>query len=246
MMIKTGYSVVLSVILALLLPFMAYSEETRDGKRTIETHGNADMKVKPDIAFLHVKIETDAKTAKEARDKNSGIAKNVRKALLTGEFGLTKNDVETSRFNLSPKMVWNNKERKNEMRGYQVVHVLKIRVLNLDLVGSVLDASINAGANGVENVLFTLSDKKKKEIKAKALQMASENAREKAIILTKSLGVGLGEVLSIVEGNSTFTPFREQRGIKMKSAMMQDSATTEITPGKVNVTASVGLVFELQ
>ena len=243
---KTGYSVILTVILTLLIPFTAVSEETRKTQRTIATQGTADIKVKPNMAFLLVKVETKAEIAKDARDKNADITKNVRKALLSEKLKLTKKDIETSSFNLSPRMTWNEKKRKNEMWGYQVTHLLKITVTNLDLVGNILDASINAGANGVNNVLFTLSESEKKNIKAKALQIASKNAKEKALILTKSLGVSLGEVLSIVEGNTSFTPFREARGFVMKSEMMAESAATEITPGEVNVTASVSLVFELR
>ena len=218
-----------------------------EDKDTITVSGDGQLEVKADQAELYIRIETLEGTAKASQAKNSQLSDAVNTALLNA--GVNKDDIETSSFNLYPEYDWQTDSKgasKRVLLGYKLVNVLKVTTDDLDNAGKLVDVALGAGANGVDQVSFTLSKDKEKEVKAEVLKKASEAAKEKAVSITDSIGVSLGKVTRISESNYYFQPYmyRDVMAVKAESA---DGAMepTVLSPQDLTISASVSLVYEI-
>ena len=120
---------------------------------------------------------------------------------------------------------------------------MKITFDDLDGVGDVIDAATNAGATRIQGVSFVLSDEKKEEANTRALELAAENAQDKAEALAGALGVNMGEAMTISETNYFFSPRPMDYGFGVAESAMQK---TDILPQDVTISLSVTVVFEIE
>jgi uncharacterized protein YggE len=75
--------------------------------------------------------------------------------------------------------------------------MLRVTVRDVEMVGAVLDAAVDAGANQVHGVTFTVEDESTWQGQAREKAMA--DARARANELASLADVGLGEVVSVSE-----------------------------------------------
>jgi uncharacterized protein YggE len=126
--------------------------------------------------------------------------------------------------------------------GYTATNLLRVRELELDSVGKVIDAATSSGANSVGNVSFGLRDEE--EVKTRALREAAANARSKAVTLASALGVRVVRVLTATEGEPDV--IRPMPMYRAEAAMAEArSPMTPIEPNAIEVRASVTLVVEI-
>ncbi len=163
-----------------------------DLQRSITTTGIAQINVEPDKAEIMLGVETQSKTAQTSQQENARIITAIKQALVSK--GISKEDIVTSHYNVYPQRDW--KDNTYEIVGYRTVHMLKINTKNLEKVGEYIDAAVNAGANRVQGVYFSLTNEKRDQIKIDALAMAAKNARVKADAIASGLEVRIVRVLS--------------------------------------------------
>ena len=78
------------------------------------------------------------------------------------------------------------KDNSREIIGYSVSNEITVTIDNIDMVGTVIDTAINAGANNVNSIEFGLKDSQ--VYKDKVLQQAIADAKRKAQVVANSLG----------------------------------------------------------
>jgi uncharacterized protein YggE len=119
-----------------------------------------------------------------------------------------------------------------------VSNVVNVKTKTVALVGQSIDAAIDAGANQVQRLVFTVDDDS--EARRRALGIAARQARGKAESVAASLGVKLGPVRSVVEQD--LGPARPlARGVAMQEA----ASFTPVEPGTVDVRARVVLTIDV-
>lgn len=64
--------------------------------------------------------------------------------------------MQTTNYNLYP--VYNTKDNSREIIGYSVSNEITVTIDNIDMVGTVIDTAINAGASNVNSIEFGLKD----------------------------------------------------------------------------------------
>ncbi len=232
--------IVLAVIIALLI-FRGAGKtviSTEAQKDTISVSATANVESLADTAELYVKVETLDTDAKDSQQKNSETSNDVIKELLLA--GAAKNDIETSQYYLDQKIRY-GREGEQIIEGYVTIHVLKVTTTQTNDVGSLIDAAIKGGANGINNIIFTLSDEKKAELRNQALAQASDEAQQKAKKIAASLGIKLGNVHTAVESSYDYRPYYASYDIAAKSA----PAPTQIEPQKVEVSASLSVEYSI-
>ncbi|MAG91273.1 hypothetical protein CMO83_01190 [Candidatus Woesearchaeota archaeon] len=237
------------VIVAIVLASSSNtSVSSQEEKSKVSVSGSSSVTVDPNKAEVYVNILTLEKTAEQARDENSQISSDVTKALK--KEGVKDKDIETSRFTISPRYEYEDviesglRRSKQILVGYEVSNVLKVTTQDLEKVGNLIDAAVDNGANDIERVSFGLTDDKEKEVKQQAMILASNDAKEKAVALTANLGVRLVKPLSISESNFFYQPYE----ISVRSAFLENAVAedTVINPQKLDVSASVSLVYEIR
>lgn len=228
----------LMTILCLLISCsMAFAQETR----TISVDGTSVIKAMPDRATVNISIESTAKDAKEASAQNAIVMNKIQKNIMA--LAITKDNIKTTNYNLYP--LYNRKDNgRQEITGYSVSNQITVTVDNIDIVGNVIDTAINAGANSVNSVEFSLKDPQ--SYKDKVLVQAINDAKRKADIIAKTLGKNVVNVVSVNSNNS----YIEARTFNsMMYAKAADSAavgaSSPIQAGDISVKANVSIVFEI-
>ena len=85
---------------------------------------------------------------------------------------------------------------------YNATNTISVRLENLSIVGTVIDAGLRAGSNQIEGVGFALRNDLPS--RQQALKQAVEEARSKAQTMAEALRVNLLEVLEVSEGGVSF------------------------------------------
>ena len=124
--------------------------------------------------------------------------------------------------------------------GYRASTTVSVRVEDIGLVGQVIDAVLNAGANQLEGVSFGVQDDQ--STRQQALRQAIAEARGKAEVMADALGVSLDAIISVTEDNVLV---RRPR-METARAMALQADATPVSPGEVSVSASVSIEYRLK
>lgn len=210
---------------------------------TISVSGTGEKEVSPDKAEVNIKIETTGDTAEEAQAENRRIEKDVLSALRKA--GVDDDDMETTSYYLNPRYRWDGRE--NRIIGYTQYHILKVKTRKIDEVGDLIDTAVEAGANGVQNVNFGLTQEKREEVNSEVLILAGGRALEKAEAIADGLGVGLGEVAKVSEASYSYSPIYRDMAVAKAGGMEEEMAPrTEIMPKDLKVSASITVSYYLE
>lgn len=125
---------------------------------------------------------------------------------------------------------------------YRVSNTVEITLRELGRLGPALDAAMNAGANSIYGVSFSLDQTN--AVTARAREEAVKDGRARAESLAKLGGVALGEVISIREdiGNDYHVPSPAM----MMSARAAGGEATSIAPGEVKFSTQIRIVYALK
>jgi len=235
---KALYTGVLLVALVLVSAsgyFLASAQRNSNStdveQRTLTVSGTGIIYVEPDLAKLNVGVQTQEETAKEAAERNAEKMAAIIKAL--SSLGINEDDIETVSYNIYPVY----SEDYRHIIGYRVENNLLITIRDLTMIGEVIDETVNAGANKIYGVSFTLSDEKAGEVKLEALREATEAARAKAEVIAETLGVQLVSVIHVTEGQTYYYPYF------YKGANVETPLETPIVPGDVRGYATVQVTY---
>ena len=230
-------SAILIILAALFLS--ACGEDTiimsGDQQDQIRVAGTATIKSAPDIATVEIGVQTFDKDVEEAVAENNDKAEAIMAALRRE--GVADKDIQTSRFNIYPQRDY-SENRQGEIIGFQVDNTVSVTLRDIPAIGGTLQAAINAGANNIYGVNFTLDDPTALRDEARA--EAIKDARRRADVMAEAAGIQVGKVISITE---TSYP-----GPIIARAEFEDAAAkadVPIEPGELSLTLQVEVVFAI-
>lgn len=217
-----------------------------DGPRTIRVAGAGQASAEPDHATVHFAVETTGRTAQEAGQANATAMDRVMRALM--EAGISREDLRTNGYGIHPEYAQQTRNSDPmappAIRGYRAMNMLTARTSDLERVGRLIDAGLDAGANRMDGVNFELRNSAAAE--GEALEEAVAEARRSAETIARSLGVRLGAVLDASTSAQPPQPMYRMGG---RGAMMEAQAVsapaTPIQPGQQTVYANASLVYEI-
>ena len=229
--------VILVILGALLLS--ACGDETiilpNGQQNQIHVAGTATIKAPPDIATVQIGVQTFNEEVEAAVDENNRKSDDIISALR--QEGVAEKDIQTSRFNIYPQRDYKN-NRPDRIIGFQVDNTVSATVRDLDSIGKVLQATIEAGANNINGLNFTLDDPTALRDEARA--EAIKDARRRADIMAEAAGIQVGKVISITE---TSYP----GPIIARADFSEDAIKSEvpIEPGELELTIQVQVIFAI-
>jgi hypothetical protein len=211
---------------------------------TITVSASGSVKVDPDIAYVNAAVETKGATAAEAQKANAEKFAAVEKVLYE-QFGLGKQDVQTTGFYVQPEYTYTEKDGR-KLTGYTAVHSVRIGYRKLTEIGKLLDALSAAGANRVDGVQF--GTEKSDQYELEALKNAMKNADAKANVLAASAKRQVKGVLNIVQGGSSTPPvlYMNEAQVKVMDSAAASSAATSVQTGQIEISASVTVQYQMQ
>lgn len=234
------------LILALLVPAgssQLLAQENGDDdvdepQRTLSVSGSGTASGRPDTAMVTLGVETEAEEAAPALSLNNEQMQALIDALT--EAGIAEENVQTQVVRLQPRYQQSEPQAQGtpELVGYRAVNLVEVRVEELDSLGEILDAAVQAGGNRVENIRFEITDSA--ELEEQAREAAWNDALGKAEQLAELAGAELGPVLTISETGQPPRPIVEQ------AVGGQAEAAVPIQPGTQDVQIDVHVVWTLQ
>ena len=212
-----------------------------DLPRTITVVGEGTVALQPDVAQAQIGVDVAGDTAKQASAEAAKIMEAVLAALKAQ--GIATKDIQTSNYSIyADRPADPLTGRPGEQVTYRVNNGVSVTIRDLAKIGAVLDAVIDAGANNIYGVTFSVSDPDK--VMAEARRKAAEDARARAEELAALHDVALGEVVSVSEviGGSMPVPIRESVNAVMGFGGGGGNA---IQPGEMKMTTQLQVIYEI-
>ncbi len=215
----------------------------------ISVEGKGEVLAVSDIASLYINISKDGNTAKEAQDLlNESVTKTLN---YLKEQNIEEKDIKSQYGGLNPKYeqsscytypyVCSDKEPK--IIGYTSTQSIIVKIREVDSANTVRTGLAEIGITDISGPTFSIDDED--TFKDQARSEAIKEARVKAEILAKELGVSLGKVVSFSENNGG--NYEMYDSMNMMKATSSVSAPAPVLPkGENKITSNVTISYEIR
>lgn len=220
-----------------------HAQTTMLDNKTLFVTGSATTQTKPDKVTISLGVETTNAKAKAALATNSELMNKIINGLKIA--GVSENETSTSSFTITPNRDYTVDSNQGKLVGFTVRNSIQIDSYNVNGSSEWIDVAVSSGANNVDSIYFSVSDKKLEGIKNELLKESIDNAREKADIAASALGVKISGIKSVnIDQATPFLPGPTMYAAE-SSKMDGVSAPTPIIAGEQQISMSVSIIFLL-
>jgi uncharacterized protein YggE len=216
-------------------PVTAQTSTGVPGMRQVTVVGHGEVKGAPDTATVQIGVETEAATAKEALAQNTSQAQAIQAQLV--KLGVAEKDIQTSNFSINPTYGSDNRQ----VTGYHVSNMVTVQIRDLAKSGTLLDQVVQAGANSIYGVSFSVENPQ--ALLDKAREQAMQNAKAHATQLASAGGASIGDVLVISENVGAQPIPMPMAAARAEGA---PSAAVPVQPGEQSFSVDVQVTFGLK
>jgi len=206
---------------------------------TLFVSGSSTTNTKTDKVTLSLGVETANKTAEKALLSNSILMNTVIDALKAS--GLQQNETGTSFFSIMPNYNYSKSGNRGDLIGFTVSNSIHIESSNIGSVSQWIDTAVQAGANFVNDIYFSVSEEKLQKIKNVLLKEAVANAKSKAEIIAAAAGINVDGIKSIMVEEIGLPPVPGP--LYTKSVSSDEVSSTHILAGEQEISTTVGIVY---
>jgi uncharacterized protein YggE len=244
------FLVVASIFVALLAigSVMRWWAAPAMANNVITVSGEGKATAIPNIATISFTVTGDGTNASQAQDD---ATKKINTAVaLLKDKGVDDKDVKTTSYSLSPKYAnpqpcYSGYCTYSEQRviGYQVNQTTEVKVRDTAKIGDLLTALGDAGISQLYGPNFTVENTD--AVTAEARKEAIDQARAKAEVLAKDLGVRLVRVVSFNEnGGGPIYYGKGMGGVAMDAVAPQ--AAPSVPTGENETVVDVSITYEIR
>jgi uncharacterized protein YggE len=189
---------------------------------SIQVSGQGSVSTKATQATLTLGAWTEDPVAAEAVEDNALLMTSIIDAIMG--LGIEEDKIKTVSYSVGTDYDWETRT----VRGYRVTNMIQVEVVDIDIVGEVIDVAAAAGANSIQD----------------AYVLALQNAEGKAELIASTLDLEITGVLYVSE--SSYAPFTAFRGISEAAVDSGFAAPTPVIEGTLSVSVSVQVAFSFQ
>ena len=204
------------------------------GMRQVTVVGHGEVKGQPDTATVQIGVETEAPAAKDALAQNTSQAQALQAKLK--ELGVADKDMQTSNVSIYPTYGADGRQ----LTGSRIANSVVVKIRDLSKAGTLLDQVVQAGANSVNGVSFSVDDPN--ALLGQAREQAIQDAKARAELLAKASGATVGEVLVITENVGSQPPMP----LMAAAPAAADSRAVPVQPGEQSFSIDVQVTFALR
>lgn len=210
---------------------------------SITVVGVGKVTVVPDVVQIQLGVETISDTVAAATVENDKVMDAVLAALK--KEGVAEKDIQTSYYSIYPEYDQRrvgDEVKPSQIVGYRVSNSVSVVIRDtqgMEKVSAVLEAVVEAGANNVGGITFTLDDPQAVEDQARALAVA--DAKRRAEDLARLTGVTLGQVTYVSEV-ITGSPIPMSREMAVPAAV---GGGPGILPGEQDYSVSIQITYAI-
>ena len=151
-------------------------------------------------------------------------------------------------FNIFPLYNYTESGTRLNVTGFTVTNTLQIESSNLDNVSQWIDTAVVSGANSINSIDFSVTEKKLEDTRTKLITDAIGNAKQKAEAAASAVQLSITGVKSIVVDGSTISPPPPPQPFYRESISAQggtSSSSTPIIAGEQEVSVTVSGIFSM-
>lgn len=228
------------MIALLLAAMMIWAMPAMAEATKLTVRGNGVVTLTADQANVVLGVREYSTDAQEVQSTVNAKINAIYDALIAA--GVDKKDIGTDSLYMYANYDYSGNEEK--IVGYTATNTLRLRTEQLDNLGGYIDIAFGAGANTLDNIQFSAKDSETAQ--KEALQLAVQNAYEKAEVVAEAAGQDIASVLVIEENDSYYGM---DSGAKYSNARVTGEAamdeSTLIQASSLQISASVTVEFEL-
>ena len=239
LMLAAASMLVLSACAAPALAQTTTPTAPTDQPHTISVTGSGTAYGAPDIATAQIGVQTRDADAVKATGSNSTKMAAIIAALKAQ--GVQEKDIQTTNFSVSAQQDVDASGQPKGTITFIVDNTVNITIRDLTKVGEVLSASVDAGANNIYGVSYSVADQA--ALEAAARDKAMSDAKARAAQLAKDAGTTLDGPITISESiNNGPVPFYAARDAVAPSAA---GVSVPTQSGQVSVQIQVSVTYQM-
>ncbi len=216
----------------------------------IIVNGKGEVMAVSDIAILSINLSKEGTTAKEAQKNLNDVITKVLNYLKTKN--IAEKDIKSEYGGLSPKYSYEQincftypcPQKDPKIVGYTATQSISIKIREVDSANDIRTGLATIGITDITGPSFSIDNEDAFKVEARA--KAIEDAREKAKVLARDLGVRLGKVVSFSENVGGGYPMMYAE----KNMMVQNFAGTapvpELPKGENKIISQVTITYEIR
>ena len=204
--------------------------------------GTGTVYMEADRVSVQVGVRLSGADVAALQQQANETVKNICESLEAN--GLDKKDISTANIYLYPQYDYSGDVEK--IVGYTINNSLTVQTADIEKIGTYIDLAFAAGANTFDSINFSVKDDA--AARMQALELAVQNAREKAEVIAAASGKKLGDIEVISEGSRQDYYYANNDGLNMVYAKTEAAAgaATTVRAAQVSVSAKVEISYELE
>lgn len=216
----------------------------------ISVTGSGEVLAVSNIASLYINLSKDGKTTKEAQDAlNESITKTLN---YLKDQNIEDKDIKSEYGGLSPKYSYEKIScltypcpvRDPQIVGYTATQSIAVKIREVDNASVVRTGLAGIGITDISGPTFSIDDEE--IFKDQARSLAIEEARVKAKVLAKELGVKLGKVVSFSENGNNYYPIYSKTMMGAGDAVVMEESAPTLPKGENKITSNVTIIYEIR
>jgi uncharacterized protein YggE len=215
---------------------------------TMVFNGKGEVFASPDIALVNITIRESAPDIKGAQTK--ATAKETAVLAFLDKSGIAKKDIKTESYNSYPKYTYTSCysytvpcREESKITGYEASENISIKVRDLSKAGEIVKGVGAAGISEITGPNFSIENED--QLKEQARKMAIDEAKEKAEVLAKDLGVRLVRIVNFSE-NGDYSIYNYAQKEMAVESDASSAPAPELPTGENKITSSVTITYEIR
>ncbi len=215
---------------------------------TISFEGRGEVFAIPDIAGITFSVISEGKTVDEAQ---KGTTEKINESLdFLKASGIEDKDIKTLSYNSYPKYdvqilppcyAGNCPPVNPKIIGYEVSQTIAVKIRNTDDTGKILEGLGKIEVSNMSGPDFTIEDQD--ALQAEARKKAIDDAKQKAEILSRDLGVRLLRIVGFNESGNY--PIFYSKDMMAVSSEAQAPAP-QLPKGENKIVSNVTITYEIR
>ena len=224
---------------------------------TITIAGKGEVDAVPDIAQFTFGVSQDGKTPTEAQQKVTDKMNPIIDKLKS--MGIDEKDIQTTDYQLYPKYEYQSQvcpmgasaggapvycppNGRQVLNGYTETHNIAVKVRDVTKAGDVVAAVTALGITDVSGINFIVDKQDEKVQEARRLAIA--DAKAKADVLARDLGVHIVSIVSFNDSGNNY-PIYATMGAMAKDSAAPAAPAPNIPQGQNKITSNVSIVYAI-
>ncbi len=217
---------------------------------TISLDGKGEVFAIPDIASVTFSVTSEGKTVDEAQKATT--AKINASLVFLKTSGIEDKDIKTDSYNSNPKYdtqilppcyTGNCSSVNQKIIGYEVSQTITVKIRNTDNAGKIVDGLGKIGVTNMSGPDFTIEDQS--ALQAQARKIAIDDAKQKADVLSRDLGVKLLRIVGFSESGNYPMYFNKADSIGLGGAPTP-APSPQLPTGENKITSNVTITYEIR